>query len=382
LNRGMRQGARKREKHDVAFYVPWIGPLLTDADVTPTGGAETQVLLLARALARSGSKVRLVVFDVPGAELPASVDGVDIYVRPPYRTHQSLGKLREVASLWKAVAAADADVVVTRTAGEHVGLVGLSAKATRRRFVFASASPSDFDLARRTAKRLNRALFRLGVHTADEIVVQTEEQVALCAERFGRSSVLIRSIAEAVPRRRCEPEAFLWIGRLVNYKQPMAFVELARALPRAKFWMVGVPVPLSAEGSELLSLVERQAAELPNLEVLPPRPRAALMGLVERAVAVVSTSEFEGMPNIFLEGWARGVPALALECDPDNVIERYELGAFAHASPERFVEQARRLWDGRLDQEDIAERCRRYIREQHSAEAVSAAWQAVLSRPK
>lgn len=380
LYQGMRRSARAQKSYDVAFYVPWVGPLLTDADVTPTGGAETQVFLLARALARSGSKVQLIVFDLPEVELPRSVDGVDIHVRPPYRAHESLGRLREIASISKAVATADADTVVTRTAGPHVGLVGLSAKAARRRFVFSSASPSDFDFARRSAKRLNQALFRLGVRTADEIVVQTEEQVALCNERFGRSSVLIRSIAETAPRRRGEPEAFLWIGRLVHYKQPLAFVELARALPDAKFWMVSVPVPYSDEGSELIDLVERHASELPNLDVLTPRPRPALMELVERAVAVVSTSEFEGMPNVFLEAWARGVPALTLAYDPDGVVERYGIGAFAQASPERFVDQARQLWDDRMDQEDIGERCRRYIREQHSAEAVSAAWQAVLSR--
>jgi glycosyltransferase involved in cell wall biosynthesis len=102
------------------------------------------------------------------------------------------------------------------------------------------------------------------------------------------------------------------------------------------------------------------------------------MGLVDGAVAVVNTADFEGMPNTFLEGWARGVPALALTHDPDDVIERHRLGAFAHGSPEDFVDLARRMWEERRNQADVATRCRRYILEYHSAESVSARWQKIF----
>jgi glycosyltransferase involved in cell wall biosynthesis len=371
--------ATARNRYDVAFYVPWLGPLLTDAKVTPTGGAETQVFLLARALARRGLKVRLLVFELPETTIPSSVDGVSISIRPPYRAHARFGKLREVSNIFRAVTSADADVIVTRSAGPHVGLVGLFAKLSRRWFVYSSANLSDFDFGRLSPRRYNHGLFRLGIRIADKIVVQTPEQVRLCEERFGRSPVLIKSIAEPAPQRDCEPEAFLWIARLVWYKRPLAFVELARALPDVKFRMVAVPVPLTKEGPELMRTLERNAATVPNLELLSPRPRRALMGLVDRAVAVVNTADFEGMPNIFLEGWARGVPALALTHDPDDVIERHRLGAFAHGSPEEFVDLARRMWEERWNQADVATRCRRYIVEHHSAESVSARWQKIVS---
>ena len=68
--------------------------------------------------------------------------------------------------------------------------------------------------------------------------------------------VLIRSIAEPASQRDHAPEAFLWIGRLVWYKRPPAFVELARALPEAKFWMVGVP---AVHGRESPDLVRRSS---------------------------------------------------------------------------------------------------------------------------
>src|SRR5204863_4714071 len=144
------------------------------------------------------------------------------------------------------------------------------------------------------------------------IIVQNAEQVSLCQERFGHSPVLIKSIAEPAPQRNRDPEAFLWVGRLVGYKQPLAFVELARALPDAQFWMVAVPVSHTKDGPKLKRELERSAATVPNLELISPRPRRALMDLVDRAVAMVNTGDCEGLRSIFLEGWARGVPGLAL----------------------------------------------------------------------
>jgi glycosyltransferase involved in cell wall biosynthesis len=370
------KGARCR--FDVAFYVPWIGPLLTREATSPTGGAETQIFLLTRELARRGSKVCLLVFDLPGVPLPSSVDDVAVVVRPPYRARERFGKLREAVALRKAIANADAHVVVSRTAGPEVGLAGLFAKLSGRRFVYSSANVSDFEFHRVSPKRLNQVLFRLGIRLTDEIVVQTAEQARMCEERFGRSAVVIKSIAEPAEQRDQVPEAFLWIGRLFWYKRPLAFVELARAFPEAKFRLVGVPDLHTPGALELARELERTAAGVPNLELLPPRPRGELMDLVDSAVAVVNTADFEGMPNIFLEGWARGVPALALTHDPDQVIESHGLGAFAHASQARFVEAARTLWAERADQTDVAARCRQYVTEHHSAEAVGAGWQEAL----
>ncbi len=369
---------RASNRYDVAFYVPWVGPLLARGATTATGGAETQIFLLARELARRGCRVRLLVFDVPGTHIPAEVDGVAVAVRPPYRARQRLGKVRETLSLGRAVLDAEADVVVARSAGPDIGLTGMFARRSGSRFVYSSASVADFDYATWLSPPLrDRILFRLGVRLADQIVVQSTEQVRLCEQAFGRSPVLIRSIAEPAPQRELEPEAFLWIGRLVDYKRPLAFVELARALPHARFQLVGVPVEHRGR-REMVAAVERAAAEVPNLELLSQRPRREVLQLVERAVAIVSTTDFEGMPNVFLEGWGRGVPSLALSCDPDGVIERHRLGGFAHGSQERLVELAAALWEQRHDQSEVALRCRGYIRDHHAPDVVAAGWQELL----
>jgi len=379
--RRARRGARRRargRRFDVAFYVPWATSLLAGGDGAAAGGAETQVSLLARALARRGVRVCVVVFAEPGVRLPPAVDGVAVRTRPPYRRHGRLGTLRETAHIVRAIVGVDAGTVVGRVAGPEIGVVALAAKLCGRRFVYSSASVWDFDLDRVSPKRRNRQLFRLGLRMADEVVVQTDEQVELCRRRFNRTPALIASIAEPATRRTCAPEAFLWIGRLLPYKRPSAYVELARSLPEATFWMVAVPPARRQKGGDPWAELPAEARSLPNLEILPPRPRAELMELVDRAVAVVNTSDHEGMPNTFLEGWARGVPALSLAYDPDGVIVRRGLGTCAGGSPAGLTAAARHLWETRLAQGEIADRCRAFVAERHAPDPVAERWQEEL----
>jgi glycosyltransferase involved in cell wall biosynthesis len=131
------------------------------------------------------------------------------------------------------------------------------------------------------------------------------------------------------------------------------------------------PVALAAQ-------VARAAEDVPNLELEEARPREELLAELERAAAVVTTSEIEGMPNTFLEAWARGVPVLSLHVDPSGVIGRHGLGIVAGGSMERFVGAARELWsDGGLRSE-IGERARAYVQERHSPEAVGDRWAALI----
>jgi glycosyltransferase involved in cell wall biosynthesis len=365
------------KRYDVAFYVPWIGPLLANQNGLSTGGAETQVFLLSRALARCGLAVCLLVFEIPGAHIPSSIDGVDVVLRPPYKPHERvLGKVRETVNIRAALASVEADVVVTRAAGPHVGLTALFAR--RRKFVFSSASPRDFDLARAAPKRRDRFLLWLGMRLADEIVVQTEEQRRSCQDRLGRTPRLIRSLCELPTQNAAEPEAFLWAGRYNAYKRPLEYIELARAMPDARFWMVASSAIKTDEALRLKSEVEAAANELSNLELFDSLRRPDLMLLMRRAVAMVSTSEFEGMSNVLLEGWAYGVPALVLSYDSDGIIARHRLGYIAGDSRERLVQRATELWVRRHERRDLSMRCRAYVEEHHASERIAEQWAAAL----
>jgi glycosyltransferase involved in cell wall biosynthesis len=281
----------------------------------------------------------------------------------------------KLLAIWRSVAPLDARTVVQRTAGISTGLVGAVARGRCRRFVYSSANIVDFEFEKLTRSAAELHLFHFGLRLADRIVVQTEEQAAACRERFGRTAIVVRSIAEPAPLRGGSREAFLWVGRLVSYKRPRAYLELARAMPDARFRMIGLP---SEKNPEVARAIAREAEDLPNLELLSPRPRRELLKLYDSAVAVVNTSDYEGISNIILEAWARGVPALALTHDPDGVIARHGLGGFAAGSPRRLAELAQQMWAERDHQEAVAARCRDYARLEHSLDAAVHGWTLAL----
>src|SRR5205823_4969048 len=100
----------------------------------------------------------------------------------------------------------------------------------------------DFDLGRPDRERAKLALQRFVMRGADQVVVQTHHQLELARRAFPELNGVVRiaSFAEGAEVSPREPEAFLWANRLVAYKHPEAYVELAEALPEARFRMVGI----------------------------------------------------------------------------------------------------------------------------------------------
>jgi glycosyltransferase involved in cell wall biosynthesis len=330
---------------------------------------------LTRRLAARGLRVALITYDTDG--LPAVVDGVEIVAqwRPLWRRSLPRRVVTLATTIWRLLRS-DATVMVQRSSGATTGLVALAARMTRTRFVYSSASTVDFAFDRRGHNRLTGAAYVLGIRLADEIVVQTDEQAEMCRARFGRNPVVIRSVAEPVPPSVPGTDELLWIGRLAAVKNPMAFLDLAAAVPEARFTMVCVPSDHDPPGTT--DELTRRAAELPNLELLGPQPRSVMLERITRAAAVVSTSYHEGMPNTLLEGWSRGVPALTLHHDPDGVIVRERIGFCAGGDATALADHARALWAGRDGDPELHQRCRAYVLREHGPDAVLDRWIAAL----
>ena len=362
-------------RYDVAIYAPEAAGLYEQVP-RETGGAEVQTALLARALGRLGRRVAHVVFPLeqPGQAPP----GVDVVQRGAWGGPGARGQLREVAEVWHALSRADARVCIFRMSSPVLGVVALHCRLHRRGLVFAGANNFDFIFERmpgRTAQRL----YAFGVRTARVVVVQTAEQAELARQAFPglRRLVEIPSFAEPAAKFAREPLAFLWMGRFVDYKNPLDYVALAEALPESNFRMIAVETGETTP--ELSKELHERAGRLANLELLPPRGRAEVGALLDEAVAVVSTSQLEGMPNVFLEGWARGVPALSLHFDPDGRIAAHGLGCASEGSFERFREDAADLWRTRTNRAALAVRVRDYIDRTHSLEAVGRRWAEVAA---
>ena len=192
-------------------------------------------------------------------------------------------RVDETRRIWRSLAAADSAIYILRGASPALGVAAVFCRLKRRQLLFSSAIDSDFTLDTMPGRRHRATLYRAGLESASAIVVQSRQQKELARRALRRVPRLeqIPSFAEDVTSggTPSSPEAFLWIGRLIDYKQPLRYLELARELGDARFWMIGI----ANESPEYAAKIREQAAGIPNLELLETRPHAETMELVRDA---------------------------------------------------------------------------------------------------
>ena len=361
----------------MAIYSPFASVYYARrTDQAPGGGAELQSSLLARGLAKRGLRVAHIVYPIP-EPIRFEPPSPTLVERARHRGGGGLGWLAEGRAIWRGLDRADASVCVVRGSGGHLMPAAAFSRSHRRRLVFSTSNDLDFDFERHDRNRLILRGYRYSIRGADRVVVQTRQQERLARQALPRvEPVVIPSFAEAAEPVSGEPEYFLWADRLVEYKQPERCLELAAALPEARFRMVGQPTSETPPG--LKRRVEERARSLPNVELVSPRPREQLLAEMSRAAAVVTTSRAEGMPNTFLEAWARGIPALSLGFDPDGLIAGNRIGIAAGGSMERLIEGARTLWQDGGVRKEMGDSARELVRSTHSPDAVAERWLALI----
>jgi glycosyltransferase involved in cell wall biosynthesis len=367
-------------RNDVAIYAPDSAGAY-ERGVHRVGGAERQMSLLARTLSDRGHSVAHIVFPVADPVVPNP--RLRLVQRSAGAASRGIWRnVTETVQVWRSLRAADAASVVVRTASPVVGIAAVYCVLHRRRLIFSSANDSDLTIGEVFGARWHRrALYTMGLRLSHALVVQSKQQETLAERTFPklRAIVHVPSFAEtaiSTDGTRSASEGFLWISRVVEYKQPLKYLELAEALPDVDFSMVAVPDP--AGDDRFLELVRERARSLPNLELLEPAPHRVIQSRIARAVALVNTSRFEGMPNVFLEAWALGVPVLTLGFDPDGVVTRHGLGVAAQGSWQRFVEAAATMWRHRADRAERFAGTRDYVARFHSVDAVGARWAHLL----
>jgi glycosyltransferase involved in cell wall biosynthesis len=325
------------------------------------GGAELQQTLLAKALARRGFPVSMVVGDY-GQQDGAVWSGVQTYKAS--RPRGGVPVLRFVYPRWtKLVAAlrrAAADVYYVSTAGAHVGQVALWASRNGRRTIFWVASDADCEPARLLISFWrDRKLYEYGLRRADAILAQSVKQQELLRSNYGLDSTIVSSLVdfpEATLPLGERDISVLWVSNIQQLKRPEMFLELAQRLPNLPASMVG---GAQLQARHLFEHVRIAASRLNNVTFHGRLPYPATQRLFDRARVFVNTSDIEGFPNTFLQAWVRGIPVVSF-FDPDGVIEREGLGRTV-ASVEEMAAAVHRLAVDPQVWGHTSARCRAYM---------------------
>ena len=342
------------------------------------GGEQVQQTLLARALARRGHDVHMIVGDW-GQAPTFQVDGLTVH--SAFSPHAGLPVLRAVhpriTRLWSALDAADAQVLYLSCASPQLGVAAAWARRRQRRLVFRLAHDWDCDPSRALVRYPhNRALYAWGLRRSDAILAQSQSQVDALAHHTGlRSQIAAMLVPPAVSDVAFaqRPVDVLWVNNLRPFKRPEGVLDLARRLPHLSFLMVGGTQP---GYEDLYQRIQRDAAALPNLRFVGPKPFAATHALFGQARVLLNTSESEGFPNAFLQAWQHGTPVVS-HFDPDQVIERQDLGGTG-VDEAALAHHLHRLCRSEWLWRQTHERCQAHMAQHHEESMVLAPYLRAL----
>ena len=336
------------------------------------GGAELQQTLLAKALAKRGFDVSMVVADLgqPEGERWSGVRTLRAY--PP---DGGLPGLRFIHPRWtglvNAVHRSGAWLRYCSCAGLAVGQTALYTRRHPGRVVFRVASNSDCIPDRLLVPNWRgKKLYEYGLRHADLVLAQNSEQQLLLQQNYARPSTLVASLVDFDPHHVPLAERnidMLWVGNLRQVKRPDLALELASAAPDLQLQIIGGTQP-GEEG--YYQQMQRQAQSLANVVFQGLQPYATVNAHMARARVHVNTSDIEGFPNTFLQAWARGTPVVSF-FDPGGVVAEQRLGFIVRTVAEMRDAVTRLLGDTALWQE-YSERCRAYVSRRHGDAAVDA----------
>ena len=345
-----------------------------------TGGAQLQQTLLAKAFARQGYSVSMVVGDY-GQEDGASWSGVRTY--KAYSAREGIPVVRFLHPRWTKLCAAmrraAADVYYVSCAGAQVGQVAMWAAKNGRRMIFRVASDADCDPRRLLISYWrDRKLYEYGLRRASAVLTQSTKQQRLMQGNYGLDSTVVRSLVD--PPERVLPFAerdisLLWISNIQQLKRPEVFLELAPRLDPCSASMVGGPMP---HAHDLYEQIAVRAARVGNLTFHGRLPYRATNRVFDRARVFINTSATEGFPNTFLQAWIRGIPVVSF-IDPDEVIRREGLG-HAVANLEEMAGAAQRLAADSQAWLEASARCRAYVARHYGEEQILTPYLAAVGR--
>lgn len=322
---------------------------------------------LAATLARNGHDVSMIYGEGDATLTRDVIAGVTcIDAVPQWRP-------RALMEFWKTLHQIAPDVIYARLPNDFLWLIRLYARQSGARFIYAIAS--DIHCNPWTAYDYKRwfhaPLFSVGLHGAEAIAVQHQQQVPLLPRPLQKRSVHVPNLVRSF---KSEPRSFdearydaAWVGVIRSEKRIGCFLDLVSALPHLHFALIG-GFDIHHE-REARAALEERIRSLPNLSFLGPQRTEDVQLLLARSKVLVSTSWVEGFPNAMLEAWSSGVPVASLSVDPGGVIVGEGIGRVS-GSMSVLIHDVAELASNRDLNRQLGLRGLSYVRRIHSWEAV------------
>lgn len=422
----MSNPSNPRQRIKVCFIGLYTYPLFNPDCVSPFGGSEVRVSILAKELAHRGNvDVAVITFD---HDQPATEtrDGVQIISWtgwhcpdpvPPPETNAKAGRRGavpamgiKIKSIMRAVIrplresmdrftafgridshfiprsrtavfdAADADIYIVPGNSELSAELAYYCREKGKKSVLLAGSDIDFapdigtDRSYQTPSGATGFLMRYAIAYMDAFILQTERQRRLLQEHFQREGVVIRNPMDVGQKfsRAENPAMILWVGKSDGIKRPELALDLAEIFADYAFTLL-----LSLSSTQIHNDVLARAKGMANVTILPYIPYEQVEEYYAKAGLLINTSLFEGFPNTFLQAAKYGVPILSLNVDPGGMLTEHGCGRFCNGNFEAMKSALVELMKGDV-RARVGVNGLEYVRKYHDKAVIAGQFEEAL----
>lgn len=372
----------------ICIYSPSSYALLANK-VGLGGGAEVQMVILAKELVKKGYDVLFISYD-EDIDIPDKLDGIRIIKTCSVRA--GLPVIRfiypKLYSLWKILKDADADVYIKRTASWEHAIIAKYCRYKKKKYIFSVSHDRDVvqlsvpiheyenSLKYRLIRKRDNLFYRYGLRLTDAIVVQSTFQKKCLQEKMNLESQVIKNFYafEGKANIQIERKYILWIGAIHSEAKNIEFLyKIAKEFPSEEFIVIG---RTRRHGEKKSAGFDK---EFRNIKFLGNLPHNEIEQYYRGAKFYLNTSRQEGFPNTFLEAWGNATPVVSVFVDPDEIICRHQLG-FHSGSLEGTIDQIRILLsDGGLPKR-FGKNGKRYVEQFHNVDKIADSWDTLIRK--
>ncbi len=276
----------------------------------------------------------------------------------------------------------DADVYIAHGNSEISADMAFFCKKAKKRMLMFSGSDIDVDpvsgvdpWGRCSLYGIPDALREYTIENMYACAVQTERQREMLKANFGKDAVVIRNPMDLSRAFPLAPTYALWIGKSDRNKNPALFLDLAASLPEHRFTIV-----MNRSDAAMHERLKSRMASMPNVEFVEYVEFDKVESLFSKALVLVNTSAFEGLPNTFLQAAKYEVPILSLNVDPDRMLSAGGCGFCANGDMPALQTRLAGLLRDRAARDALGRKAFEYVRSHHEKGSICAQYAEFITR--
>jgi glycosyltransferase involved in cell wall biosynthesis len=273
----------------------------------------------------------------------------------------------------------NADIYFTANLSKYVGFTNIYCKIFRKIHIHRTEHQHQVNkkviLKEIRKGHLKYLFFLFGFMNVDHIVVQNEEDKDVLKKTYNFPSNIIRNSYPIYRTYNNDKSFILWVARSEKWKRPELFIKLAKAFPTENFVMI---MPIAAD-KKYFQMVKDKTLELPNIKFIPGVPFSEIEDYYKKAKIFVNTSLSEGFPNSFNQAMNFSTPILSLNVNPDNFIQKNQVGLYCHNDFQEIIENLKILLYNKDLWKKFSENAYNYVYREMNIENAIIKWKKIFA---